>query len=87
MTQDWRISEGAGVVLTQIQADPFDAWNFIKTRVHLKRDARFHSANASTGSVLMRHHFEGRLEEEGAELILNGVSAVSYTHLTLPTKA
>ena len=76
MTQDWRISEGAGVVLTQVQADPFDTWNFIKTRVHLKRDARFHSANASTGSVLVRHHFEGRLEEEGAELILNGVSVL-----------
>ena len=64
------------MVLTQIQADPFDTWNFIKTRVHLKRDARFHSANASTGSVLVRHHFEGRLEEEGAELILNGVSVL-----------
>lgn len=76
MTQDWMVSQGAGVVLTQVQADPFDAWNFGKTRVRLKRDAKFHSANSSAGSVLVRHHFEGRLEEEGAELILNGVSVL-----------
>ena len=76
MAQDWKISEGASVVLTQVQGDPFDAWNFAKTRVHLKRNARFYSANASNGSALVRHHFEGRLEEEGAELILNGVSVI-----------
>ena len=76
MAQDWKISEGASVVLTQVQGDPFDAWNFAKTRVHLKRNARFYSANACNGSVLVRHHFEGRLEEEGAELILNGVSVL-----------
>ncbi|MBT6717177.1 MAG: Fe-S cluster assembly protein SufD [Nitrospina sp.] len=74
--QDWMVSEGAGVVLTQVQADPFDAWNFSKTRVHQKRNSRFHSANSSTGSVLVRHHYEARLEEEGAELILNGVSVL-----------
>lgn len=74
--QDWLISEGAGVVLTQVQSDPFDAWNFSKTRVHLKRNSRFHSANSSSGSALVRHHFEARLEEEGAELILNGVSVL-----------
>ncbi|MZG52839.1 MAG: Fe-S cluster assembly protein SufD [Nitrospinae bacterium] len=74
--QDWMIAEGAGVVLTQVQSDPFETWNFSKTRVNLKRNARFHSANSSTGSVLVRHHFEGRLEEEGAELILNGVSVL-----------
>lgn len=74
--QDWKIDEGAGVVLTQVQSDPFDTWNFCKTRVHLKRNSRFHSANSSTGSTLVRHHFEARLEEEGAELILNGVSVL-----------
>ena len=70
------ISEGAGVVLTQVQADPFDAWNFSKTRVYQKRNSRFHSTNSSAGSALVRHHFEVRLEEEGAELILNGVSVL-----------
>jgi len=74
--QDWSIAEGAGVVLTQVQSDPFDAWNFNKTRVYIKRNARFHSANASSGSVLVRNHFDLRLEEEGAELILNGVSVL-----------
>ncbi len=74
--QDWRVSEGAGVVLTKVQDDPFDSWNFSKTCVHLKRNSRFHSANSSTGSVLVRHHYEVRLEEEGAELILNGVSVL-----------
>jgi len=74
--QDWMISEGAGVVLTQVQADPFDAWNFSKTRVYQKRNSRFHSTNSSAGSALVRHHFEARLEEEGAELILNGVSVL-----------
>lgn len=77
LAQDWKVSEGAGVVLTQVQSDPFGAWNFHKTRVHLKRNSRFHSANASSGSVLVRNHFEVRLEEEGAELILNGVSVLN----------
>ena len=76
MVQDWRVAEGAGVVLTQVQSDPFGAWNFHKTRVHIKRNARFHSANASSGSVLVHNHFEVRLEEEGAEVILNGVSVL-----------
>jgi Fe-S cluster assembly protein SufD len=76
LSQDWKVEEGAGVVLTQVQSDPFGAWNFHKTRVHLKRNARFHSANASSGSVLVRNHFEVRLEEEGAELVLNGVSVL-----------
>ena len=74
--QDWMILEGAGVVLTQVQSDPFDAWNFSKTRVYQKRNSRFHSTNSSAGSALVRHHFEARLEEEGAELILNGVSVL-----------
>ena len=74
--QDWLIEENAGVVLTQVQSDPFETWNFSKTRVSLKRNARFHSSNSSTGSILVRHHFEARLEEEGAELILNGVSVL-----------
>jgi Fe-S cluster assembly protein SufD len=76
LVQDWKVAEGAGVVLTQVQSDPFGAWNFHKTRVHLKRNARFHSANASSGSVLVHNHFEMRLEEEGAELVLNGVSVL-----------
>ena len=76
MVQDWKVAEGAGVVLTQVQSDPFSAWNFHKTRVHLKRNARFHSANASSGTVLVHNHFEVRLEEEGAEVILNGVSVL-----------
>lgn len=74
--QDWMISEGAGVKYTQVQADPFDAWNFSKTRVHLDRNARFHAANSCSGTVLVRNHFEARLKEEGAELILNGVSVL-----------
>lgn len=76
MVQDWRVEEGAGVVLTQVQSDPFGAWNFHKTRAYLKRNARFHSANAFSGSVLVHNHFEVRLEEEGAEVILNGVSVL-----------
>jgi Fe-S cluster assembly protein SufD len=76
MVQDWKVAEGAGVVLTQVQSDPFGAWNFQKTRAYLKRNARFHSANAFSGSVLVHNHFEVRLEEEGAEVILNGVSVL-----------
>jgi Fe-S cluster assembly protein SufD len=76
MVQDWKLAEGAGVVLTQVQSDPFGTWNFHKTRVHIKRNGRFYSANASSGSVLVHNHFEVRLEEEGAEVTLNGVSVL-----------
>lgn len=74
--QDWLLSEGAGVAFTQVQADPFDSWHFSKTRIHLDRNSRFHSANASSGTQLARHHYDARLKGEGAELRLNGVSVL-----------
>ena len=74
--QDWLLAEGAGVSFTQVQADSFDSWHFSKTRVHLNRNARFYSSNASSGTQLARHHYEVRLKEEGSELRLNGVSVL-----------
>ncbi len=74
--QDWLLAEGAGVSLTQVQADVFDSWHFSKTRVHLSRNARFHSSNASSGTQLARHHYEAWLKQEGSELRLNGVSVL-----------
>ncbi len=74
--QDWLLAEGAGVTFTQVQADPFDSWHFSKTRIHLNRNSRFASTNASSGTQLARHHYDVRLKEEGAELRLNGVSVL-----------
>lgn len=74
--QDWLLAEGAGVSLTQVQADVFDSWHFSKTRVHLSRNARFYSSNASSGTQLARHHYEAWLKQEGSELRLNGVSVL-----------
>lgn len=74
--QDWLLAEGAGVSLTQVQADVFDSWHFSKTRVHLSRNARFYSSNASSGTQLARHHYEAWLRQEGSELRLNGVSVL-----------
>ena len=74
--QDWLLAEGAGVSFTQVQVDSFDSWNFSKTRVHLNRNARFYSSNASSGTQLARHHYEVWLKEEGSELRLNGVSVL-----------
>ena len=74
--QDWLLAEGAGVSFTQVQADSFDSWHFSKTRVHLNRNARFYSSNASSGTQLARHHYEVWLKEEGSELRLNGVSVL-----------
>ncbi len=74
--QDWLLAEGAGVSFTQVQADVFDSWHFSKTRVHLSRNARFYSSNASSGTQLARHHYEVWLKEEGSELRLNGVSVI-----------
>ncbi len=74
--QDWLLAEGAGVSFTQVQADVFDSWHFSKTRVHLSRNARFYSSNASSGTQLARHHYEVWLKEEGSELRLNGVSVL-----------
>jgi Fe-S cluster assembly protein SufD len=74
--QDWLLAEGAGVSFTQVQADPFDSWNFSKTRISLARNSKFYSSNASSGTQLARHHYDARLKEEGAELRLNGVSVL-----------
>ena len=74
--QDWLLAEGAGVAFTQVQADASDSWHFSKTRVHLQRNSRFHSSNASFGTQLARHHYDVRLKEEGSELRLNGVSVL-----------
>ncbi|MBT5551842.1 MAG: Fe-S cluster assembly protein SufD [Nitrospina sp.] len=74
--QDWLLAEGAGVSFTQIQADPFDSWHFSKTRICLDRNSRFHSTNASSGTQLARHHYDVRLQGEGSELRLNGVSVL-----------
>ena len=74
--QDWLLAEGAGVSFTQVQADSFDSWHFSKIRVHLNRNARFYSSNASSGTQLARHHYEIWLKEEGSELRLNGVSVL-----------
>lgn len=74
--QDWLLAEGAGVSFTQVQADVSDSWHFSKTRVHLHRNSRFHSSNASFGTQLARHHYDVRLKEEGSELRLNGVSVL-----------
>ncbi len=74
--QDWLLAEGAGVSYTQIQVDSVDSWHFSKNRVHLNRNARFHSSNASSGNQLARHHYEVRLKEEGSEIRLNGVSVL-----------
>ena len=74
--QDWLLAEGAGVSFTQVQADASDSWHFSKTRVHLHRNSRFHSTNASFGAQLARHHYDVRLKEEGSELRLNGVSVL-----------
>ena len=74
--QDWLLAEGAGVSFTQVQADSFESWHFSKIRVHLNRNARFYSSNASSGTQLARHHYEIWLKEEGSELRLNGVSVL-----------
>ena len=74
--QDWLLAEGAGVSFTQVQVDSFDSWHFSKTRVHLNRNARFYSSNASSGTQLARHHYEVWVKEEGSELRLNGVSVL-----------
>ncbi|MBT5631604.1 MAG: Fe-S cluster assembly protein SufD [Nitrospina sp.] len=74
--QDWLLAEGAGVTFTQVQADPFESWNFSKTHIRLDRNARFYSTNASSGTQLVRHHYDARLEGEGSELRLNGVSVL-----------
>jgi Fe-S cluster assembly protein SufD len=74
--QDWLLAEGAGASFTQVQADASDAWHFSKTRVHLHRNSRFHSSNASFGTQLARHHYDVRLKEEGSELRLNGVTVL-----------
>ena len=74
--QDWLLEEGSGVSFTQVQADASDSWHFSKMRVHLNRNSRFHSSNASFGTQLARHHYDVRLKEEGSELRLNGVSVL-----------
>jgi len=73
---DFIVKDGAGVTYTQVQKDDAESWHCSKTRVHLHRDARFFGRNASSGNRLTRHHYEVRLKEEGAELLLSGASVL-----------
>ena len=51
--QDWLLAEGAGVSYTQVQMDSIDSWHFSKVLVHLNRNARFYSSNASSAINLI----------------------------------
>ncbi len=73
---DFIVKDGAGVTYTQVQKDHAESWHCSKTRVQLHRDARFFGRNASSGNRLTRHHYEVRLKEEGAELLLSGASVL-----------
>jgi Fe-S cluster assembly protein SufD len=74
---DFIIKDGAGVDYTQVQKDDAESWHCSKTRVQLHRDARFFGRNGSSGNRLTRHHYEVRLKEEGAELLLSGASVLA----------
>jgi len=73
---DFIVKDGAGITYTQVQKDAAESWHCSKTRVQLHRDARFFGRNGSSGSRLTRHHYEVRLQEEGAELHLSGASVL-----------
>jgi Fe-S cluster assembly protein SufD len=73
---DFIVKDDAGVTYTQVQKDDAESWHCSKTRVQLHRDARFFGRNGSSGSRLTRHHYEVRLKEEGAELLLSGASVL-----------
>lgn len=74
---DFIIKDGAGVDYTQVQKDDAESWHCSKTRVQLHRDARFFGRNGSSGNRLTRHHYDVRLKEEGAELLLSGASVLA----------
>ena len=74
---DFIVKDGAGVDYTQVQKDDAESWHCSKTRVQLHRDARFFGRNGSSGSRLTRHHYDVRLKEEGAELLLSGASVLA----------
>jgi len=76
---DLRIGEGAAVHLSQVQGDPARAWHFSKTRVFVAKDGRFDAVSASTGGRLARHHWECRLQGEGAALTLRAASILEGT--------
>jgi Fe-S cluster assembly protein SufD len=73
---DFIVKDDAGVTFTQVQKDDAESWHCSKTRVQLHRDARFFGRNGSSGNRLTRHHYEVRLKEEGAELLLSGASVL-----------
>jgi len=73
---DFIIKDDAGVIYTQVQKDDAESWHCSKTRVQLQRDARFFGRNGSSGNRLTRHHYDARLKEEGAELLLSGASVL-----------
>jgi Fe-S cluster assembly protein SufD len=73
---DFIVKDAAGVTYTQVQKDDAESWHCSKTRVQLHRDARFFGRNGSSGNRLTRHHYDVRLKEEGAELLLSGASVL-----------
>lgn len=73
---DFIIKDGAALTCTQVQKDSAESWHVSKTRAQLQRDARLIGRNASSGSRLTRHHYEVRLQDEGAEAVLSGASVL-----------
>jgi Fe-S cluster assembly protein SufD len=73
---DFIVKNDAAVTYTQVQKDDAESWHCSKTRVQLHRDARFFGRNGSSGNRLTRHHYEVRLKDEGAELLLSGASVL-----------
>ncbi len=74
--QDFLVEENAGLTYSKIQQDNARAWHCSKTRVNIRRNGRFISANASSGNRLTRHHYEVHLRDEGAQAQLNGASVL-----------
>ena len=75
--QDFVVEDGGSLTLTQVQADPFAAWNFCKNRFSLVNDSRVDAYSATQGSRLTRLHNEARLKAPGAEFRLQGVSILT----------
>ncbi|CAI2717734.1 Fe-S cluster assembly protein SufD [Nitrospina watsonii] len=74
--QDFIVEPDAGLTYWQVQRDEPGAWHASKIRVQLQRNSRFVCTNGSSGSRLARHHYEVRLQDEGAELNMHGFSVL-----------
>ncbi len=89
----YELDAGARVEETKVCLEPLaDLWHLSATRASLKRDAKFTSTHITNGSATDRQDIRISLEEENAEVLLQGMALLrekreAHVHILIDHKA